>query len=133
MIVLDASVIMKWFQEEPDSDRALSFETQHVSGVEIIAAPDLLFYEITNVLRFKKNVDLAMARSALELLAKTGIHFFAFSLQEMTEIFEFARNFNITVYDASYAILAKRLGRNFITADRKLYEKLKKFSWVVLL
>jgi len=36
MIVLDASVVLKWFQEERDSEAALAFEGRHVRGEEPI-------------------------------------------------------------------------------------------------
>jgi len=43
MIILDASVVIKWLQEEADSEKARVFERQHVSGEEVIGVPDLLY------------------------------------------------------------------------------------------
>jgi predicted nucleic acid-binding protein len=40
---------------------------------------------------------------------------------------------DITVYDASYLILAQKLNANFITADLKLFRKIKDLNFVKLL
>ena len=133
MIVLDASVVFKWFQEEPGSKQALQFEQSHVVGEELIAAPDLLFYEVANTFCYKKNVMQDVADSALEVLARMEIRIFVFSPRELKEVFKFARNYDISIYDALYAVLARKLECNFVTADKALYARLKKFSWVKLL
>lgn len=46
MIVVDASVAVKWFVEEEGHQFALSLLEQHL----VIIAPDLIFSETTNVL-----------------------------------------------------------------------------------
>ena len=44
MIVLDASVALKWiFWDETGGERARHYRDRHVSGDEIIAVPDLFF------------------------------------------------------------------------------------------
>lgn len=133
MIVLDASVVIKWFQNEGDSARALVFEEKHIRGEEAVAVPDLLFYEVTNVFSFQKHMTPQAAEAALELLAKMEIQVFMFSSQEFKEVFRFSREYGVSAYDAVYAVLAKRLGCRFITADKKLYQKLKALNWVSLL
>ena len=51
MIVLDASVVLKWiFDDEDGGEQATRLKDAHVAGHEIVAVPDLLFYEIGNVL-----------------------------------------------------------------------------------
>ena len=46
---------------------------------------------------------------------------------------ENAFNYGITIYDAVYIALAEKLGYEFITADGKLYEKIKDLEYVKLL
>ena len=72
MIVLDASVVVKWFSEEEYTDKAL----------EINSAVTLAFEH------------------------------------------------NITVYDAFYLALAKEIEFTFITADKKLYERVRDLNFV---
>ncbi len=51
MIVLDASVVLKWiFDDEDGGVSAARWKDAHVAGHEIVAVPDLLFYELGNVL-----------------------------------------------------------------------------------
>lgn len=133
MIVLDASVIVKWFQKEEGSDRALLWEGQHVAAEETIAVPSLLFYEVANVLKNKGGVSIKEAEAALESLEKLRLQIVEFSPSDLKDVFSFARLYNISIYDAVYAILAEWLRCQLITADRKLQQKLKSLSWIVLL
>lgn len=128
MIVLDASVVIKWFQEERDSERAVSYQAKHSRGEEQIVAPDLLLYELINVLRYQKGISDEAIDDALEVIAKLEIQIFTFSPLELKEVFRFARISEISAYDALYVVLAKRLGCGFVTADKKLYHKLQKIA-----
>lgn len=133
MIVLDASVVIKWFQEEGDSEKARVFENKHINGEEVVVVPDLLLYEATNVLRYKKNLTEEEGLKALHILTGMELQAFTFSPWELKEAFSFARLCDVSVYDALYVILAKHLHCEFVTADEKLYQKLKKHDGVVLL
>ena len=44
-----------------------------------------------------------------------------------------AYQFDITIYDAYFVALAKELKFTFVTADEKLYNKIKKLDFVKLL
>lgn len=126
MIVLDASVVIKWFQEEGDSEKVRVFENKHINGEEVV--------EVTNVLRYKKNLtEEEEGLKALHILTGMELQAFTFSPWELKEAFSFARLCDVSVYDALYVILAKHLHCEFVTADEKLYQKLKKHDGVVLL
>ena len=43
---------------------------------------------------------------------------------------DLAKQYDITVYDAVFVSLAKLIDAIFITADKKLYEKIKKLKFV---
>ena len=133
MIVLDASVVLKWFQEERDSEKALAFEERHARGEETVAAPDLLFYEIANVFRNQKGIRVEAIETALEVLSRLEIQTFTFSPVDLKEVVRFAAMHDISVYDALYVILARRLGCRFVTADKRLYTKLRPLGGVDLL
>lgn len=133
MIVLDASVIIKWFQPESDSAKALHFEKEHLEGKEPIAVPDLVFYEVANVLRYQKQVGTESFGDAADVLSEMELQVFIFSPLEFKEVFSFARDYNVSIYDAVYVVLAKRMNCKFITADRKLCQKLEGLPWVNLL
>jgi predicted nucleic acid-binding protein len=69
MIVLDASVVLKWiFDDEDGSESAARFKDAHAAGHEVVAVPDLLFYEIGNVLATKTRLSEAAIADAFSLL-----------------------------------------------------------------
>ena len=55
MIILDASVILRWFIEEEQSDKARKIQDDYLVDKLDIAVPDLLLYEVANALRFNKS------------------------------------------------------------------------------
>lgn len=132
MIVLDASVIIKWFQEEEGSDRALVIQQRHERGEDMIVVPALALYEITNVLRYRR-LTTEKVETILDILEDLEMGVFSFSSAELKEVLRFARKHDLSVYDAVYAVLAERLGCSLITADQKLHKKLQTLPWVTLL
>ena len=133
MIVLDASIVIKWLQEETDSEKARFFEFQHVSGEDVIAVPDLLYYEVANVLRYKSSLTEESGLAVMDILAGMELQVFNFSPVELKEVYSLARRHNITVYDALCVYLARQLHCAFVTADRKLYQHIKQYGWATLL
>lgn len=120
MVVLDASVILKWLVSEEGSEAALRIRDSHVKGEELVIVPSLLFYEVANVLRYNDKLpdkELADLYEILRDLELSSIHP---SLPELEEAMLYARVKEISVYDASYVVLAKKLGCNLITADVRL-------------
>lgn len=133
MIVLDASVVIKWLQEEADSEKARVFARKHIFGEDVIGVPDLLYYEVANVLRHKSGLSEEGGLAVMDILASMELQVFNCSLVELKQVYSLARKHNITVYDALYVHLAKQLHCLFITADRKLYQRVKQYGWVNLL
>ena len=133
MIVFDASIIIKWFRDEDNSEAAFLLKDKHIRGEDVIAVPDLLFYEIVNVLRYQKSINENDLDGILDILIEMEVHIFTVSPHEFKEVFRFARTHEISVYDAAYVVLAQKLNCAFVTADKKLYRKLKDFPRVNLL
>ena len=134
MIVLDASVVLKWiFDAEDGGDRAASFKDAHVSGHEIVAVPDLLFYEIGDVLATKTRLSEAAIAEAFSLLWEFSLERFDLGLEEFQGSLALSRKYKVTLYDAAYVELGRRLKCPFLTADKKLYEKVKSIKTVELL
>ena len=50
-IVLDASVAVRWYNEEDYSKKALLIRDDHISGKVDLVEPYLLIYEVGNALR----------------------------------------------------------------------------------
>jgi predicted nucleic acid-binding protein len=134
MIVLDASVVLKWiFDDEDGGERASRLKDAHVAGQTIVAVPDLLFYEIGNVLATKTRLSEAAIAEAFSFLWDFSLERFDLGLEEFQGGLVLSRKYKITLYDAAYVELSRRLKCTFVTADRKLYEKVKSIKSVELL
>jgi predicted nucleic acid-binding protein len=57
VFVLDASVVLKWFTKEEDRVLAIEYRDQFLKGKIDIALPDLILYELANVLGYNPNFD----------------------------------------------------------------------------
>ncbi|MFW6131051.1 MAG: type II toxin-antitoxin system VapC family toxin [Candidatus Aminicenantaceae bacterium] len=55
------------------------------------------------------------------------------NLAVMTRAITIARQYHITVYDSSYLSFAQNVGCHLITADKKLYQKIKGFPGLVFI
>jgi predicted nucleic acid-binding protein len=134
MVVLDASVILKWILiGEEGEDRARPYRDRHVSGEEPIAVPELFFYEIGNVLATRTTLDREAVVEAFTLLWSFDLEVFSLGLEEFLSGLALARTAQITLYDAAYLELAQKLGCDFVTSDKKLFEKVKGQAKVRLL
>lgn len=126
MIVLDSSVALKWiFADEDGADHSERIRDDHVSGRNEIAVPALFFYEIANVLATKVKLSPEEALEAFELISAFELDLHELDSADFTEAMTLAMKHKISVYDASYHVLASRLGYRFLTADRKFWEKVK--------
>jgi predicted nucleic acid-binding protein len=126
MIVLDSSVALKWiFADEEGTEHAVRVRDDHISGKNEIAVPTLFFYEIANVLATKVTLSAEEAVEAFKLISAFEFNVFELDNIEYMEAMSLAMKHRISVYDASYHVLAGRLGCCFLTADRKFQEKMK--------
>lgn len=124
MVVIDASVVYKWFaQEESGSQIALKILENHNSGREVIVIPDILLYEITNALTTKVKIAFSEIKAYLKKLEEMRLQIVEFDYNLMIKNAKFSGIYQVTVYDASYAVLAKEKKCNLITADEKFIAK----------
>jgi predicted nucleic acid-binding protein len=126
MIVLDSSVALKWiFANEDGAKHAEQVRDDHISEKNEIAVPSLFFYEIANVLATKVKLSPEEALEAFELISAFEFNVHELDSFEYLEAMTLSMKHKISVYDASYHVLAGRLGCRFLTADRKFWEKVK--------
>ncbi len=125
MVVLDASVILKWvLPGEGGTDRALRWRDKHLEGSETVAVPDLFFYEAANVLALTKRLPSETAWEVWSSLCGIELAVYGPSLVEMRRAMEIVRLCRVSAYDAYYAALAEALECRMITADGKLARRL---------
>jgi len=125
LLILDASVIAKWFKEEENSDLALEIREDFHNGVHEILVPDLILYELSNALRFDKNFNHDLIKESIKSLFEMDIIITVPSGDLIADAVKLAFDNGITVYDAVYMSLSTKITGTFITADEKLYEKIK--------
>jgi len=131
-MILDTSVIAKWFLEEEDTEKALKIRDRYVRGEINIEIPDLLLYELANVLMYKGYTGEEI-KKAIKSIYDMGFLIISPSPVVMDLATEIALKARITIYDATYVALAHYFDTEVVTADKKLYEKTKDIEKVVLL
>jgi predicted nucleic acid-binding protein len=123
MIILDASVVIKWFSEEEYTEKALELRERIRYGEEQVIEPDLLLYELANALKHNPHFEVQDVCDALTSLFDMNIDIVT-PLPEIIDVaIKLAFEHAITVYDAFYIALTQETGLILITADKKLYER----------
>jgi predicted nucleic acid-binding protein len=130
-IVVDASVVLKWFIPENDSEQAavvLGYGDQFV-------VPDFLFAEVANALRVKMRRGELADREARAILK--ALHTVPFvvepSLSHIQPALDIANETRITVFDGLYIAVAVASKAAFATADRRLLRVAARYVAVDLL
>ena len=127
MRVIDASIIVKLLIEENGSVAARDLVEK-----EDLVVPDFLFIEIANTLTTKTQLSPAQIEEGLELIYELDLRTEHTDKRLLMEAAILAKEKGTAVYDMLYAVLAKRLGTELITADIKFATKTK-FSFVKIL
>jgi len=123
VLILDASVAVKWFTMEPLRDKALIIRDRYVSGELDLEAPSLLYYEVANALRYNPRFGIEEVRSAVKALEDLAITVYDFRGELASRAIELAYRFGITVYDAAYVALAAIKNATLYTADKEVVMK----------
>ena len=119
--VVDASIIAKLFLNETGKEKALELKEKHFSSKIRLIVPELLFLEVLNTLRYKKNEAMSLSKVNEALFdLQLIIQKIDFSLLEKS--IENAVKYNLTIYDSVYVSLAQLHDCEFITADEELYK-----------
>src|SRR3989344_6928946 len=65
--ILDASIIVKWFSEEEQSEKAIALRDEYLLKKTNIAVSEITFLEVLNALRYKKKneEEIKKANTAL--------------------------------------------------------------------
>ncbi len=122
-IVVDASVVAKWYLIEEYSDNAIKLRNDYVRGLVQIIVPSLLEYEVLNALRYSGVYNLDELKKIGSSLNKYG--FITYDLENDIKdlVIKLALKENITIYDASYIALALKFNTLLYTADQELVTK----------
>jgi len=131
--VVDASVAVKWYSKvEEDTRKADALLNKYIEGECALLAPSLICYELINALCFNPNLSEIDVIRASEEFSKLEIEFVDFA-NVQSEAISLAFEKGITIYDAVYVATSKVYSIPLITADLKLYDKIKDLAFVTFL
>lgn len=123
--IIDTSIIVKWYTNEEDSEKALEL-LDYIHKNEItIFVPDLVVYELTNSLRWNPNFTDADVQEALKSFLGLGFQIQVPTHKMLHNAIHLAYEYKRTVYDAVFLALAKEQNTFIITADKKFAKILK--------
>lgn len=122
VFVVDASLVIKWFVPEVDSDAARRW----LDAPHDYIAPDLLFPEAGNTIWKKvRRGELSPDEGRRLVTDLSSIAVEAVSMRGLLpDAHALALSTGITVYDAAYLTLAVRLETQVITGDDRLARRL---------
>ncbi|MCW4002704.1 MAG: type II toxin-antitoxin system VapC family toxin [Candidatus Bathyarchaeota archaeon] len=127
-VVLDSSVVVKWFSKEAKSDEALKFLDSYTQGTTTLTVSEILICEVGNALRYKPDYDAQKWKTALTQLFNLHLNVVHLNQDLTNRTGEIAYDGKITFYDALPVAVAENKKTVCITADeetqyRKLHPK----------
>ena len=119
-LVVDASVVVKWYIPEQDHQPARALRDDYLDGQHDLFAPALLPFEVVNALKYSGHFDDEQLAEASSTLPEYGIELVPY--RRSGSVAEVAAALDITLYDASYVALADSLDSTAYTADSRLLD-----------
>ena len=123
-IVIDASVVVKWYIKEIDSDKALLLRDRFIGGMVELYVPPLLYFEVLNALKYSQLFKTNELEDAGESLENYGFKVITLKNEIRNQMIQIAIKYDLSIYDASYIGLSTSLDMLFCTADEKIIKKL---------
>ena len=120
--VVDTSVVVKWYIPEQHHEQARALRDAYLDGAFDLVAPALMPFEAVNALKYSGYYDGERLEDTSKSLSEYGIELVPFN--NVGSIAEVADTLDITVYDAAYIALARKLDTNVYTADGNLFDDL---------
>jgi predicted nucleic acid-binding protein len=121
-LVVDSSVVIKWFVVEPYLTEARRILNDYQAGVLTLLAPDLLYAEVGNIV-WKKHIFQGMTAVDAQLVVDT-FRTMTFVQTSTAALLDSAYLLAVihrrTVYDMLYVALSAQEACQFVTADEKL-------------
>lgn len=125
--VLDTSVVLKWFSEFGENDLPQAFQLRQalLDGSVTFTVPELLFYELSNALRYNPSLSSKDVQEALDSVMDMGFVVKGVDKRVMADAISIAFRYGVTVYDAYFLALARTERKPLIIADYKFVERVK--------
>lgn len=122
-LLLDSCVLVKWFTDESDSDRALEILAQSLDGRLMLAYANLSLFEFANALLFKRQFTADEITEALAALQALDMLRLDFSPKALDRSVELSMQYDIAIYDGYLVAVAEQNQMVLLTADQKLIRR----------
>ena len=125
--VLDCSIILKWFFDEPGTSAALRIRDRIAAREYEGWIPVLALVEFANIVWHKtERHEIDAATGRLHLADFLNLPLLRMPLDPLiAPALRLAHEWHITAYDACYVALAHHLRASLMTADRRLAKALR--------
>lgn len=122
--VVDSSVVIRWYVDQVGHEHARDVQAAFLAGAVRLEAPDVVRWEVGNVLRGKgvatgrlTGNDLVLALTDLDDLGAV-IH--ETTVERLLGVARLAARRGISLFDAAFVELTLRTGHTLLTADARL-------------
>lgn len=133
-LVIDSGILLKaYFPDEEGHKEAQNLIKDYARGSITFFAPTLITYEIINACLVASRMARFPKKRIKELIeAMLGIELVKEDIESIKDrIFDISSKYSISAYDGAYIALAESRRMPFLTADKKLFNKLKNhFSFI---
>jgi len=119
LVVLDASVGVKWFKDEPGSDEASGLLRSHGRGELRLVVPVVFMHEVLDVAR--RRLGPETARALLARLDREALAVIDADTAFLDAALVTAARLGCSVYDAAAPTLAQLLGVQLVSADSRAH------------
>lgn len=134
IIVIDSGVLLKaYFSDEEGHREAQNLISDYAKGNITFHAPALIAYEIINACLVASRMARFPKKMAKELMNEMlGIELIKEDIEPLKDrIFDISTKYSTSAYDGAYIAVAESRHIPFLTADKKLFNNLKRhFSFV---
>lgn len=123
-IIVDTSVVVKWFSAEQDSTKANALLDANKNDEIEFLFPQTVLFELINSLFHSKKFSQTQTEQSVRLFLDLKAQFIPideFNFQQ--ETISLVYQTNLTSYDASFIALANIYKTTLITADYKHHKK----------
>lgn len=127
MVVVDASVVLRWFVQQDGHEQAVQWLHRFVTDPALLIAPDLLRFEVHGALaRLTPKRDPGWARRSFQRFDRIGIRMVNTDATLFDRALALSAELRIGGCDAVYVAHAEALGVPWLTGDRRVLRRLAK-------
>lgn len=132
-LVLDTSVVVKWFLPEKLREQAVSIGLRMLQGKLGIICPDIMLLELANALKYSGRMSPVHISKSIRLITTLGLRMISFHYELLKMSIAIAGRYDIAIYDAYFLSLAEASDSPLVTADSNLIKKCKGHPLIVSL